>query len=55
MNTKFGIIVFLMLLVLLLGYCLSINKLTLITLGISFLLSMIAGVLSARASRKDKI
>jgi hypothetical protein len=49
----FGII-FLMLLVLLLRYCLLINKLTLITLGISFLLVVKAGVLSARATRKDK-
>lgn len=46
MNRLFGFVVFLMLLVLLLGYFLSINKITLITLSISFILSIIAGVLS---------
>jgi len=54
MNTKFGFIVFLMLLVLLLGYYLSVNKITLITLGISFLLSIIGGLLSARSKSREK-
>jgi hypothetical protein len=52
MNKLFGFVVFLMLLVLLLGYFFSINKITLITLGISFLLSIIAGLLSASREQK---
>ncbi|MDQ1252823.1 MAG: hypothetical protein QG646_1955 [Euryarchaeota archaeon] len=54
MNKYFGFIVFLMLLLLILGYFLSINKLTLIALGISFFLSIITRVLSARAEKKNK-
>jgi len=54
MNKIFGFIVFLMLLLLLLGYFLSINKLTLIMLSISFLLSIIAGVLSASRDKKQE-
>jgi len=54
MTTLFKFIIFLMFLVFLLGYFLSINKLTLILLGVSFLLSIIAGVLSDK-QRKTRI
>lgn len=42
-----------MLLIVLLGYYLSINKLTLVTLSISFLLSIIVGALS-HIKKKNK-
>ncbi|WP_281085257.1 hypothetical protein, partial [Methanosarcina acetivorans] len=54
MTTHFKFIIILMFLVFLLGYFLSINKLTLILLGASFLLSIIAGVLSDK-QRKTRI
>ena len=52
MNTFFGFIVFLMFLLLITGYLLSVNKLTLIGLGITFFLSIAAKVLSDHQQKK---